>query len=65
MQRVTTLDSGKYHIEMDDNGLMTFYRNGEFWPSGQQAFQYAKLVSSMVYRIQELEDELKSKEIQK
>lgn len=50
------LDDGKYAINMDDNtGAMTFFRNGEAWPGGQEAFQHAKLVSSMAYRILELE----------
>ena len=48
------LDEGKYVVEMD-NGKMTFYRHGEPWPAAQDSFEHSKLISSMVYRIAELE----------
>lgn len=55
MEKVS-LENGKYEIKVDDKtGAMTFLRNGEAWPGGQEAFQHAKIIYCMVARILELE----------
>lgn len=55
MEKVS-LDNGKYEIKLDDKtGAMTFLRNGEAWPAGQEAFQHAKVVYCLVQRVLELE----------
>ncbi len=52
------LDDGKYRVTMDDEGAMIFYRGGQLWPAGQQAFEHAKIISSMVWRISDLEKQV-------
>lgn len=58
MKRRIDLNEGKYTIYLSENGLLTFYRNGEPWPGGQEAFQFANVVGALAHRVAELEDEI-------
>lgn len=52
------LENGKYSIQ-NDNGILTFYRYGEFWP-GSEDLQGAGVVLALVHEVERLREILGS-----